>query len=52
MRIHVATFDAHVGGDEENRAYNFENCQIAKSLFEGQPGVRVTYVCEEGRFRS
>jgi hypothetical protein len=46
MRIHVATFDA-VDGDR----YNVENCQTARTLFEGQPGVRVRYWCEKGRFR-
>lgn len=50
MRIHVATFDANVGGENENRSYNSENCEIAKNLFESQQGVRVLYACEEGRF--
>lgn len=46
MRIHVATFDA-TGGDR----YNNENCQIARTLFEGQPGVVVRYWCEKGRYQ-
>jgi len=46
MRIHVATFDSTDGG-----AYNRENCEVAQSLFQGQPGVKVKYWCEKGRFR-
>lgn len=45
-RYHVATFDAVYG-----HKYNFGNCQIAADLFEQQPGVRVEYWCERGRFR-
>jgi major membrane immunogen (membrane-anchored lipoprotein) len=47
LRIHVATFDARDG-----EAYNRENCQIAMDLFQKQPGVRVRYWCEKGKFRS
>ena len=47
MRIHIATFDA----DESSQAYNKENCEIARDLFEGQPGVTVTYWCEKGYYR-
>jgi len=46
MRIHVATFDVN-----ESQAYNKENCEIARDLFEGQPGVSVTYWCEKGYYR-
>lgn len=46
QRIHVATFDAAEG---EN--YNRENCSTARDLFANQPGVRVRYWCERGRFR-
>ena len=46
MRIHVATFDA-----DEKAAYNRENCDVAKDLFQNQPGVTVRYWCEKGRFR-
>lgn len=46
MRIHVATFDA-----DASQAYNKENCEIARDLFEGQPGVTVTYWCEKGYYR-
>lgn len=44
-RIHVATFDT-----SEGEAYNQENCMIAASLFKKQPGVKVRYWCERGRF--
>jgi len=44
-RIHVATFDASDG-----HKYNMENCDIARSLFGTQQGVRVRYWCEKGRF--
>ena len=46
MRIHVATFDATAG-----EAYNRGNCEIARELFQAQPGVSVKYWCEKGRFR-
>lgn len=45
QRIHVATFDAMAG-----REYNRDNCEIAKKLFQDQPGVKVTYWCERGYF--
>lgn len=45
-RVHVATFDASYGGD-----YNRANCEIARELFQAQPGVTVRYWCELGRFR-
>lgn len=45
-RIHVATFDA-----DETEGYNRDNCETARGLFEGQPGVEVRYWCEKGRFR-
>jgi hypothetical protein len=46
MRFHVATFDA-----SEGERYNRENCEIARGLFQDQPGVKVRYWCEKGRFR-
>lgn len=46
MRIHVATFDADAG-----RHYNMDNCEIARGLFQAQPGVTVRYWCEKGRYR-
>jgi hypothetical protein len=46
MRIHVATFDA-----AEDKDYNRQNCEIARDLFASQPGVRVRYWCERGRFQ-
>lgn len=45
-RVHVATFDANDGRD-----YNQANCEIARELFQAQPGVSVRYWCELGRFR-
>ena len=47
MRIHVATFDSN-DGDE----YNRENCQVGADLFAAQPGVKVRYWCEKGRYRA
>ena len=46
LRIHVATFDATESAD-----YNRENCQTAADLFASQPGVKVRYQCEKGRYR-
>jgi hypothetical protein len=46
LRVHVATFDA--AAEEE---YNRENCDIARGLFQAQPGVVVRYFCEKGRYR-
>jgi hypothetical protein len=46
MRIHVATFDA-----KGRETYNHGNCEIARELFQGQPGVTVKFWCEKGRFR-
>jgi hypothetical protein len=46
MRLHIATFDA-----KEDESYNRENCLIAASLFAAQPGVKVRYFCEKGRYR-
>ena len=47
MRIHVATFNSNNPED-----YNRENCQVAQDLFQKQPGVKVRYWCEKGRYRS
>lgn len=46
VRIHVATFDADAGSH-----YNKDNCEIARELFQIQPGVTVRYWCEQGRYR-
>jgi hypothetical protein len=45
LRIHVATFDA-----QEGTEYNRTNCELARGLFQQQPGVSVQYWCEPGRF--
>ena len=45
-RLHVATFDATDGAN-----YNRDNCTTAKALFQGQPGVTVTYWCEREFFK-
>lgn len=47
LRLHVATFDT-ADGDQ----YNRENCEVARSLFQAQPGVTVRYWCEQGRYRA
>lgn len=46
LRIHVATFDA-----SEGASYNAENCEVARRLFQGQPGVTARFQCEKGGFR-
>lgn len=46
MRIHVATFDA-----AEKEGYNRGNCEQAQVLFQVQPGVKVKFWCEKGRYR-
>ncbi len=46
MRIHVATFDATDG-----EPYNRGNCEQAQLLFQNQPGVKVKFWCEKGRFK-
>ena len=46
LRIHIATFDASDGA-----AYNQENCELAKSLFQSQPGITSKFWCEKGVFR-
>ena len=54
-RVHVATFDScEQGGQNPDRitgtvGYNETNCEIARNLFQHQPGVRVTYWCERWR---
>lgn len=45
QRLHVATFDSTDGG-----AYNWENCLTAQGLFQAQPGTKVKFWCEKGRF--
>lgn len=52
-RHHVATFDADTKGDPNNTVFdhNWGNCLIAAELFQNQPGVRVRYWCEKGRYR-
>jgi hypothetical protein len=48
VRVHIATFDSlerhwrsHTSGE-----YNRQNCEIARHLFQNQPGVIVSYWCE------
>jgi hypothetical protein len=47
-RAHIATFDAcHKDGDRRpETTYNGANCEIARQLFQQQPGVQVTFWCE------
>lgn len=44
-RVHVGTFDAADGTD-----YNRENCELARQLFQSQPGARVRFWCEKGTY--
>lgn len=47
-RYHIATFDA----DSTNGIdYNRSNCEIARDLFQNQPGVETRFWCEKGRYR-
>lgn len=52
-RYHIATFDADTKGGPKSTVfeYNWGNCMIAAELFQNQPGVRVRYWCEKGRYR-
>jgi hypothetical protein len=51
-RYHIATFDAsREAGGGTVFDYNWGNCMIAADLFQNQPGVKVKYWCEKGRFR-
>ena len=45
-RLHVATFD-----EDENDAYNRENCEVARNLFQEEASAAVRYWCEAGRVR-
>ena len=45
-RIHVASFDSANGND-----YNWENCTVARDLFQSQDGVKIKFWCEKGRYR-
>lgn len=44
LAVHVATFDATLG-----EAYNRENCERARALFQAQPGVQTKFWCERVR---
>ncbi len=46
MRVHVATFDASDGD-----AYNRDNCDLARELFQSQPDVKTKFWCEKGVYR-
>jgi hypothetical protein len=45
-RNHIASFDASDGD-----RYNQENCEVARQLFQAQPGVTTRFWCEKGRYR-
>lgn len=47
MRIHIATFDS-----KDGEKYNGENCELARELFQSQPGVKVRFWCEKGPYKS
>ena len=40
-KVHVASFNSSDGEE-----YNQKNCEIARDLFQSQPGVSVRYWCE------
>jgi hypothetical protein len=46
MRVHIATFDT-----DNKAAYNQENCDLARELFQNQQGVKVKFWCEKGVYR-
>jgi hypothetical protein len=47
LRIHIATFDADAGiAIGAIKPYNLENCEVARDLFQAQPGVKVKFWCE------
>jgi len=46
LRIHVATFDTKDGPE-----YNRDNCFLASSLFESQPGTKTRFWCELGHYK-
>jgi hypothetical protein len=52
-RVHVATFDScEQGVPDPNTGtveFNETVCEIARNLFQSQPGVRVTFWCERWR---
>ena len=52
-RVHVATFDScEQGVPDPNTGtleFNETVCEIARNLFQRQPGVRVTFWCERWR---
>lgn len=44
MQIHIASFNAKEPGE-----YNRENCEIARDLFQSQPGVKAKYWCDKAK---
>jgi hypothetical protein len=46
--VHVATFDSceKTGDPRPGATYNGTMCEIARGLFQSQPGVAVTFWCE------
>lgn len=46
QRVHVATFDA-ADGD----AYNHDNCEAARAVFQAHPDIRTKFWCEKGHFK-
>ena len=47
-RVHVATFDSceKTGDPRPGATFNGTACEIARQLFQGQPGVKVVFWCE------
>lgn len=48
LRVHVATFDA---ADPLDADYNKGNCRHVAEMFMKQPGDKVRFWCEPGRFK-
>ena len=50
-RILIATFNADIKSGGGTFAYNWENCQIAATLFQRQGGVKTQFWCEKGPYK-
>ena len=50
-RILIATFNADINSRGGPFAYNWENCQIAATLFQNQGGVKTQFWCEKGPYK-
>ena len=50
-RILIATFNADINSRGGPFAYNWENCQIAATLFQNQGGVKTPFWCKKGSYK-